>query len=116
MRACIIIPYHNHPGAIGEVISSLKPLGLPCRIVDDGSDEHSREVVARIAALEDWVTMQRLEVNQGKGAAVMAGCDAALEQGFTHALQIDADGQHGAGEVPGFLELMRRNPDSVIIG
>lgn len=116
MRTCIIIPYHNHPGAIGAVIASLKPLGLPCRIVDDGSDEHSREVVARIAALEDWVTLQRLEVNQGKGAAVMAGCDAALEQGFTHALQIDADGQHGAGEVPGILELMRRNPGSVIIG
>ncbi len=116
MRTCVVIPYHNHPGGIGGVIASLKPLGLPCRIVDDGSDEVSRAAVAAIAAREDWVTLQRLDVNQGKGAAVMAGCDAALAQGFTHALQIDADGQHDVGAVPGMLELSRRHPDTVVAG
>jgi glycosyltransferase involved in cell wall biosynthesis len=116
MRPCIVIPYHNHPGAIGGVIAALKPLGLPCRIVDDGSDESSRETVARIAAREGWVTLQRLSVNQGKGAAVMAGFDAALAQGFTHALQIDADGQHDASDVPKLLDLSRRYPGAVIAG
>lgn len=116
MRTCIVIPYHNHPGAIGGVIASLKSLSLHCRIVDDGSDEASREEVSRIAAGEDWVTLQRLEVNQGKGAAVMAGCEAALAQGFTHVLQIDADGQHDAADVPALLDLSRANRESVITG
>lgn len=116
MRTCIVIPYHNHPGAIGGVLAALKPLGLPCRIVDDGSDEPSRAAIAELAEREDWVTLQRLEVNQGKGAAVMAGCDAALAQGFTHALQIDADGQHDVGAVPGMLDLSRRHSDAVITG
>jgi glycosyltransferase involved in cell wall biosynthesis len=116
MRTCILIPYHNHPGAIGAVVAALKPLGLPCRIVDDGSDEASREVVARIAGQEDWVTLQRLDVNQGKGGAVIAGCEAALAQGFTHVLQIDADGQHDVADVPALLDFSLRHPGAVITG
>jgi glycosyltransferase involved in cell wall biosynthesis len=116
MRTCIVIPYHNHPGAIGGVVAALKPLGMPCRIVDDGSDESSREVVARIVAQEDWVTLQRLDVNQGKGGAVIAGCEAALAQGFTHVLQIDADGQHDVADVPALLDFSRRHPGAVITG
>jgi glycosyltransferase involved in cell wall biosynthesis len=116
MPTCIVIPYHNHPGAIGGVVAALKPLGLPCRIVDDGSDGPSQAAVASIVAREDWITLQRLPVNQGKGGAVMAGCDAALALGFTHALQIDADGQHDAADVPKLLELSRRQPWSVITG
>ena len=116
MNVCIVIPFHNHPGAIDQVLAALRPLGLPCRIVDDGSDAHSQEVLARIAAREAWVTLQRLAENQGKGAAVMAGCDAALAQGFTHVLQIDADGQHDVADVPRLLDLARRHPDALISG
>lgn len=116
MRACIVIPYHNHPGAIAQVVAALRPLGLPCRIVDDGSDLHSQEVLAAIAARETWITLQRLPVNQGKGAAVMTGCDAALASGYTHVLQIDADGQHDPADVPRLLDLSRRFPGAVISG
>jgi glycosyltransferase involved in cell wall biosynthesis len=116
LRTCIVIPFHNHPAAIGQVVDGLRPLGLPCRIVDDGSDAQSREVLARIAAAHDWVTLQTLPHNQGKGAAVMAGFDAALSQGFTHALQIDADGQHDVGDVPRFLEWSRQRPAAAVIG
>ena len=58
----------------------------------------AQQVLARIAARESWVKVQRLPQNGGKGAAVMAGCDAALAAGFTHALQIDADGQHDVAD------------------
>jgi len=116
MTVCIVIPYYNHPGAIAQVVASLRPLGLPCRIVDDGSDAQSRQVLADIATRERWVTVQQLPANRGKGAAVMAGCDAALEAGFTHALQIDADGQHDVTTVPELLEHSRRHPGAMITG
>lgn len=116
MKACIVIPFYNHAGAIASVVASLAPLGLPCRIVDDGSDEHARKTLNEIAQREAWVTVQRLPVNQGKGAAVMAGCDAMLADGFTHALQIDADGQHDPGEIPLLLEQARQNPRSIVTG
>lgn len=117
MRACILIPYYNHGGAIAQVVASLRPLGLPCRIVDDGSDAQAQAALARALELEAaWVTSQRLPRNQGKGAAVMAGCEAAWREGFTHVIQIDADGQHRVDDIPRLLEIARRRPDALISG
>jgi glycosyltransferase involved in cell wall biosynthesis len=113
---CIIIPFYNHAGAIAQVVDALQPLGLPCFIVDDGSDAEAREVLARIADRESWVKVQTLPQNNGKGAAVMAGCDAALAAGFTHALQIDADGQHDVADAARLLEEARRHPDAMVSG
>ena len=59
---------------------------------------------SQIATRESWVKVHRLPQNGGKGAAVMAGCDAALAAGFTHALQIDADGQHDVADAARLLE------------
>lgn len=116
MNLCILIPFYNHPRAIAAVVASVENLGLPCRIVDDGSDEASRAVLADICARRPWVSVQRLPVNRGKGAAVMAGCDAALAAGFTHALQIDADGQHDVATLPVLIEQARRHPAAMITG
>lgn len=116
MQVCLLIPFYNHPAAIAKVVESVKPLGLPCRIVDDGSDHASQQVLAEIASRENWVTLQRLPENRGKGAAVMAGCDAALAEGFTHVLQIDADGQHDVATIPVMLDAARRQPDAMVIG
>jgi glycosyltransferase involved in cell wall biosynthesis len=116
-KPCILIPFYNHGGAIAHVLAGLRPLGLPCRIVDDGSDAQAQQALAHAANLEgSWVTLQRLASNQGKGAAVMAGCEAALADGFTHAVQIDADGQHLSSDVPRLLEASRRQPDALISG
>ena len=117
MKACIVIPYYNHGGAIGQVIQSLRPLELPLRIVDDGSDASAVEALARaVSGEQHWVTVQRLPNNQGKGAAVIAACEAALAAGFTHAVQIDADGQHKVSDVPRLLEVARQNPAAMISG
>lgn len=116
MKICIVIPFYNHAGAIEHVVSALKPLGLHCLIVDDGSDAEAQQVLSKIAMRESWVDVVRLARNGGKGAAVMAGCDAAQACGFTHALQIDADGQHDAADAGRLLELAARNPEAMIGG
>ena len=54
--------------------------------------------------------MIRRERNGGKGAAVKTGLRAARELGFTHALQIDADGQHDAADIPKFLARAAEQP------
>jgi glycosyltransferase involved in cell wall biosynthesis len=117
MKPCILIPFYNHGGAIAQVLASLRPLGLPCRVVDDGSNAAAKAALgAAIAANASWVTLQTLPTNQGKGGAVMAGCDATLAAGFTHAIQIDADGQHQAGDVERLLEVARRHPAALVSG
>jgi glycosyltransferase involved in cell wall biosynthesis len=115
-RPCAIVPTHNHHLRLGEVAAGLRRFDLPVLIVDDGSDNPSK---AAIAALHDparGVTVMRLEVNGGKGAAVMAGFRRALAEGFTHALQVDADGQHDPAQAAEFLALGRARPEAVVSG
>jgi len=116
MKTCVIIPFYNHEGVIAHVVDDLKSLDLPCFIVDDGSHEQAQQALAQISNRESWVAVHRLPENRGKGAAVMAGCDAALAAGFTHALQIDADGQHNVADAARLLEVARSTPAAMISG
>ncbi|KKD61133.1 acyltransferase [Grimontia sp. AD028] len=112
---CFLIPCYNHGAAIGTVVDALKAFDLPIVIVDDGSDEPTKTVLDRLSQQDD-VTLHRLEENQGKGGAVMAGLKQAQTLGFTHALQIDADGQHDLTAVPALIEESQTYPDSLISG
>jgi glycosyltransferase involved in cell wall biosynthesis len=118
MQVCIVIPFYNHGGAIAQVIESLQPFNLPCFIVDDGSDQAAKQALQRAVATasKQRITVLTLPHNLGKGGAVMAGCDAALAAGFTHAVQIDADGQHRASEVTRLLDAAQRQPEALISG
>ncbi|MGN6319883.1 glycosyltransferase family 2 protein [Trinickia sp.] len=117
VRVAIVIPIYNHKDEIGATVARLTPHGLPIFIVDDGSDEATQAVLAELAARSSTlVSLLRLPVNGGKGAAVMAGLKAAHGAGFTHALQIDADGQHDAADVPRFLDAARAAPDAIVLG
>ncbi len=117
MTICAVIPVYNHGAAIGAVVRAVLGHGLPCVLVDDGSDAECARVLADIALMcPERVALTRLPVNQGKGGAMMAGLLLALQRGYTHALQIDADGQHNVQDVPAFLALSQLYPDRVICG
>ena len=60
--------------------------------------------------------MIRRERNGGKGAAVKTGLRAARELGFSHALQIDADGQHDTADIPKFLARAAERPQAAVLG
>jgi len=116
MKICAIIPTYNHYKAIGAVVERLSKAGLPVFIIDDGSSEPAR---SKIAALHDeprQVIVRRLDVNQGKGEAVMEGFRLAIAAGFSHAAQIDADGQHDLDALPQLLEAANASPDALITG
>jgi len=92
---CIVIPIYNHKDAIGATVAHLAVHGLPIFVVDDGSDDATQQVLAVLAQqYAAQLTLLRLPENGGKGAAVMAGLRAARAARYTHALQIDADGQY----------------------
>src|SRR5262245_24352394 len=113
--ACVVIPVYDHERAIGAVVQSMLQQGLPVLLVDDGSGEACARELQRLSALSD-VSLLRHDRNRGKGAAVCSGLRAAHECGFTHAVQIDADGQHTLGDVRRFVEEARSHPDHVVCG
>lgn len=117
MKTCIIIPVYNHEKAIAKVLEKLKVFGLPCFLVNDGSSISCSQVLADCADKESkWVTLITRPENGGKGAAVIDGFKAAIAKGFTHAIQIDADGQHDTNTVPGFLAASKLQPGAMILG
>jgi predicted LPLAT superfamily acyltransferase/GT2 family glycosyltransferase len=114
---CIVIPIYNHKDEIVSTVAQLVPHGYPLIVVDDGSDAPTRAVLAQLEGqYRPQLRVLRHAENGGKGAAVITGLRAAREAGFTHALQIDADGQHDANDVPRFIEAARGQPGAVILG
>jgi glycosyltransferase involved in cell wall biosynthesis len=115
-RPCALIPIYNHKDTIAETVHGLRAHGLPVVIVDDGSNEDTRAVLQVLAGKEPGVNLIRLPRNGGKGRALTAGLIAARDAGYTHALQIDADGQHNVGDVPRFLAQGQDDPGALICG
>lgn len=113
---CIVIPIYNHGRTIKATVNQLVPYQYPIFIVDDGSDSDTQDVLADLAKSCALVTLYRLPKNRGKGAAVVHGLMQAYAKGFTHGLQIDADGQHAVQDVARFMEAGKCSPESVILG
>ena len=112
---CAVIPVYNHETAVPSVIDALLAAGLPCVLIDDASSPACAAVLEHLA-LGDNIFLIRLAVNQGKGGAVMAGLREASRLGFTHALQVDADGQHDLRDVATFMQVSQQNPEALICG
>jgi glycosyltransferase involved in cell wall biosynthesis len=113
---CALIPIFNHKSTISRTVDALRANALPVLIVDDGSDADTRAVLDELVTHATDVHLLRLPHNQGKGAALVAGLLAARDAGYTHALQIDADGQHDTNDVPRFIGEARQHPLAMICG
>lgn len=115
-KPCALIPVYNHPDTIGRTVAEVRAHMLPVILVDDGCDSHCGSVLARLAEQDDQVHVLQLPHNLGKGGAVKAGLYYARAFGYTHALQIDADGQHDTNDIPRLLDRAREHPEALISG
>ena len=113
---CALIPIYNHKDTIARTVHALRAHALPVVIVDDGSDAATRDVLDALARDTPDIRLLHLPHNQGKGRALTAGLLAAQEAGYTHALQIDADGQHDTDDAPRFLDAASVHPQALICG
>lgn len=115
-RPCAVIPSCNHFRALPQVVEGVKALGLPVFVIDDGSDAEAAAAIATLHTPEQGVTVHRLEVNQGKGVAVGEGFRLAQAAGYTHVVQVDADGQHDLTALPELLQQACTHPDTLVSG
>lgn len=116
IKLCAIIPVYRHGKTLLAVCKTLADLDIPCIVVDDGNDEDTRADISAAASALRSVQVVSLNKNSGKGAAVIRGMYQAEEQGFTHAIQVDADGQHNLSVLGEFITQTEKNPDAVICG
>jgi len=115
-RACIVVPVYNHGEGARALIQAVTPFDLQTILVNDASDSDCRRLLEDLAKSRAWVHLVEHRKNLGKGGAVLSGLREALDRGFSHALQIDADGQHDAGDIPRFISESQRHPEAIVTG
>ncbi len=112
----VLLPtYNTGPRLLAVVSEALRHWPAVLVVVDGSTDASERPVIA-LARTAPALTVLVLPCNSGKGAAVLAGARAATARGFTHALIMDADGQHPAASITEFMHASRRNPAAMILG
>jgi glycosyltransferase involved in cell wall biosynthesis len=114
-RTCALIPTYDNPLTIAGVVTEVRRHLADVLVVDDGSHDEARRVLDDIAG-RALARVVRRDRNGGKGAAVKTGLRAARDLGFTHALQIDADGQHDTADIPKFLARAAERPQAAVLG
>ena len=113
---CFVIPCYNHSEALPSVLKDIEVYQLHCFLIDDGSTTDSAQQLQQISQQFPWVTLIRLPTNQGKGGAVMTGIKYAYQQGYSHTIQLDADGQHNCQDITQLMTQSTLFPDALISG
>ena len=116
MSYCFIVPHYNHAAELATFLPSLQALKLPIVLIDDGSDEQNLATLRKLCQHGEHLHLIEHGHNRGKGAAVRTGLVMARSLGFSHGLQIDADGQHNLDDVATFIQTSRENPTWIICG
>jgi glycosyltransferase involved in cell wall biosynthesis len=112
----VLIPTYNTGAKLVPVVREVLQHWQPVVVVVDGSTDEGATEMRALAEGEPQLTVLVLPENRGKGAAVLEGAAWAVERGFTHALVMDADGQHPAGSIAEFMGVSRRRPEAAVLG
>jgi glycosyltransferase involved in cell wall biosynthesis len=108
---CVVVPVYNHGRTVQQVVRESQR-AFPVIVVDDGSTDQGPATLTA----ETGITLVTLPSNRGKGAALKAGFAKAEQEGFTHAITIDADGQHAAESLAEFAAACREQPGAFVVG
>ena len=112
----VLIPSYNSGSRVLAVVQEARRQWDPVLVVVDGSTDGSAAALQALAAKDPGLRVLLRAANGGKGAAVFDGLRAAEALGFSHALVMDADGQHPAASIAEFMALSAARPDAMILG
>ena len=111
-NACVIVPTYNNERTLAAVLNDVLKCTSRIVVVNDGSTDSTPQILAGFQQA-DIVNFQK---NEGKGKALRAGFQRALELGYDNAITIDSDGQHYAKNLPDFLAKLETEKNAIIIG
>ena len=112
----VLIPSYNPGGKALETVRAARAQWDPVWVIVDGSTDGSAEKLSDMARTDPGLRVLVRKRNGGKGAALLDGLLTAQREGFTHALTMDADGQHPAERIKAFMSASLAAPQAMILG
>jgi dolichol-phosphate mannosyltransferase len=110
-RSLVIIPTYNELDNLEPVIDRVLAAApeLDVLVVDDGSPDGTGDLADWLALASDRVFVMHRSEKNGLGAAYLAGFAWALDRGYEHVVEMDADGSHHPEALPALLALLDDN-------
>lgn len=108
----MLIPTYNNAVFLPALLKELLACGAPLLVVNDGSTDDT----AGILAATEGITLIAFGKNRGKGAALKAGFEKALELGYDHTITMDSDSQHRVSDLAAFLEVLEKENPVLVMG
>ncbi|MGV0999593.1 MAG: glycosyltransferase family 2 protein [Fluviibacter sp.] len=112
----VLIPSYNPGAKVVNTVKEALQYWSPVWVVVDGSDDGSKELLEELERQSEGLRVIVLQRNSGKGAAILEGLRIAGNEGITHVLTMDSDGQHPANKIPEFMALSEKNPKAMVLG
>jgi glycosyltransferase involved in cell wall biosynthesis len=112
----VLIPSYDTGEKVFETVRNARQFWEPVWVVVDGSTDGTPRGLQALAGADAGLRVFVLPENRGKGGAILHGLRAAVAQGYTHVLTMDADGQHPAERIPAFMSASMEEPDALILG
>lgn len=113
LSCCVIIPTFNNEKTIQKVISDVLEYCNNVIVVNDGATDNTPHFIEKFGIKIISIGYQK---NIGKGNALKLGFKKALELGYNYAITIDSDAQHYADDIPKFVEMLQRHPNTLLMG
>ena len=107
----VIVPAFNEAGSISDVLTELKSFNYQVLVVSDGSSDTTSDISRSMG-----IRVLDLPLNLGVGGALRAGFRFAVKEKYSAIVQIDADGQHPAGEIENLIAAANGNQAQLVIG
>lgn len=111
MKVAVLIPTYNESAEIRQLAGTVRSMGFPVIIVDDGSNDRTVEEAMASGAL-----VIRHEKNLGKGASLRTGFEYILREGYEAALIMDGDAQHSPKDIHKFIDAAGKRENALVIG
>lgn len=112
LKCVVLIPTYNNEKTLKQVIDSVRLYSPNILVVNDGSTDSTAEILSR----EKDIHIISYTENKGKGFALKTGLREAINLGYKYAISIDSDGQHYADDIPVFINEIKNNPNSLLVG
>ncbi|MBL7931246.1 MAG: DUF2062 domain-containing protein [Bacteroidia bacterium] len=112
-KCCVIIPTYNNQKTLRQVIEDSLRYTNKIIVVNDGATDSTKQILENF---NSKIIIVEHPVNAGKGMALRNGFKKALELGYEYAITIDSDGQHFPSDFEHFLDKIKEEPGSLIIG